>query len=196
MNRTKKLIVSLLVAGVVGLGASAAQAQETPPPSEPPPPPPASHSRSSGGDGAGIGLGAAVLLSGSGPIGAGQFVYDMSLFHVEGIFGFSSAEVNAMGDRGTDWLFGAGGWYHLHRGASSDLSLGGAIAINTTSGPGTSQTVTAFEPGVQARVFLTPNVALFGRAGLAFLFGDTGNGTNIILGGQSSGSFGFTYFLR
>ena len=100
----------------------------------------------------------------------------MSLFHVEGMFGFSSAEVNGMGDRGTDWLFGAGGWYHFHRGASSDLSLGGAIAINTTSGPGMSQTVTAFEPGLQARVFLTPNVALFGRAGLAFLFGDTGNG--------------------
>ena len=28
------------------------------------------------------------------------------------------------GDRNNIWLFGAGGWYHLHRGASSDLSVG------------------------------------------------------------------------
>src|SRR5688572_19655147 len=90
MNRTKKLIMALLPAVVLGLGTTA-QAQDTPP-SEPPPPPPASTHRSSGGDGAGIGVGAAVLL-GVGPgFSAGQFVYDTSLFHVEGMLGFNSAE--------------------------------------------------------------------------------------------------------
>jgi len=198
MNRTKKLISSFVAVAVLGLGAAAqAQTETTPPPTETPPPPPAHHSSSSSmGDGAGIGVGAAILLSAPGTFGGGQFVYDVALFHVEGVLGFSSAEVNGMGDRGTNWLFGAGGWYHLHRGSSSDFSLGGLIAINTTSGPGPTTTITAFEPGAQARVFLTPNVALFARAGFAFLFGDTGSGTNIALGGQSSGAFGFTYFFR
>src|SRR5262245_5173794 len=112
MNRTKKLISSFIGVAVLGLGAAAqAQTETTPPPTEtPPPPPPAHHSSSSSmGDGAGIGVGAAILLSAPGTIGGGQFVYDVALFHVEGILGFSSAEVNGMGDRGTNWLFGAGG---------------------------------------------------------------------------------------
>jgi hypothetical protein len=194
MNRTKKLISTLLPVVVLGLG-TAAQAQDTPPPSEPPPPPPTTHRSSGGGDGAGIGVGAGVILSTPGALGVGQFVYDTSLFHIEGLFGFNSFEV-AGGERQTDWLFGAGGWYHLHRGSSSDFSLGGVIAIDTTSGPGTSTTITYFEPGAQARVFLTSNVALFGRVGFRFQFGDTGSGTNISLLGQSTGSLGFTYFFR
>jgi hypothetical protein len=197
MNRTKKLVMSLFAAAALSLAATA-QAQDTPPPSEPPPPPPASHSsRSSSGDGAGIGVGAAFTLTGLGVFGpAGQFVYDTSMFHIEGLFGFFSREVDGAGDRGTDFVFGAGGWYHFHRGASSDFSLGGVIGIDTTSGPGPSTTVTAFEPGAMVRVFATSNVALQARVGLAFLFGDTGTGTNIALGGQPTGDFGFTYFFR
>jgi hypothetical protein len=195
MNRTKKLITSFVAAAVLGLGASA-QAQETPPPSEPPPPPPSHSSRSSGGDGAGIGVGASFTLGGAATFApAGQFVYDTSMFHIEGLFGFSSIE-NGAGDRVSDFVFGAGGWYHFHKGASSDFSLGGLIAIDTTSGPGPSTTVTSFEPGAQVRTFLTPNVALHARVGLAFRFGDTGSGTNIGLGGQPAGAFGFTYFFR
>jgi hypothetical protein len=78
---------------------------------------------------------------------AGQFVYDASIFHIEALFGFNSAEVGGGNDRATVYVFGAGGWYHLHRGASSDFSVGALIAINTNSGPGASNTVTAFEPG-------------------------------------------------
>src|SRR4029078_12816716 len=185
MNRTKKLISSLIAVAVLGMGAAAqAQTETTPPPSETPPPPPPAHHSSSSGDGAGIGVGAAILLSAPGTFAGGQFVYDVALFHVEGVLGFSSAEGNGMGDRGTNWLFGAGGWYHLHRGSSSDFSLGGLIALNTTSRPGPATTITAFEPRAQARVFLTPNVALFARAGFAFLFGDTGSGKNTALGCQ------------
>jgi hypothetical protein len=196
MNQTKKLITSLVAAAVLGLGATA-QAQETPPPSEPPPsPPPAAHHSSSSGDGAGIGVGASFTLSGLGTFApAGQFVYDTSMFHIEGLFGFFSQETGA-GDRVSDFVFGAGGWYHFHKGASSDFSLGGVIAIDTTSGPGASVTTTAFEPGAQVRAFVTSNVAFHARVGLAFLFGDTGSGTNIGLGGQPTGAAGFTYFFR
>jgi len=198
MNRTKKLIMALSAAVILGLGA-AAQAQESPPPS---PPPAAPAATLGGGSGAGIGVGAAVTLAdttaGAGFLPAGQFVYDMALFHVEGLFGFFSQEVPGPNGqtRATDFVFGAGGWYHLHRGSSSDFSLGALIAINTTSGPGASTTITAFEPGAQVRAFVTPNVAIFARAGIAFLFGDTGNGTEIALGGQPTGAFGFSYFFR
>jgi len=203
MKRNKKLITSLLATAILGVSASAqAQDSPTPPPSEPPP---AAHS--SGGNsislsgGAGIGVGASLTLTGRGPAGipSGQFVYDVALFHIEGLFGFFSQEVGVgggMNQRQTEWVFGAGGWYHLHRGASSDFSLGAVIAIDTISGLGPSTTVTSFEPGAQVRAFVTPNVAVFGRVGFGFNFGDTGNGTQIGLGGQPTGSFGFTYFFR
>jgi hypothetical protein len=195
MNRTKKLITSFVAAAVLALGASA-QAQETPPPSEPPPPPPASHhSSSSGGDGAGIGVGAGVTLT-SGAFA--QFVYDQPIWHLEGLLTFGSFS-NGGGDRVTAVGFGAGGWYHFHRGASSDFSLGGALTVATASSPngGNSTTITAFEPGALIRAFITPNVALSARVGLAFQFGDTGGGgTDIQLLGQAQAAFGVTYFFR
>lgn len=196
MKRNTYLITTL-VAGVAMGVAARAQAQDTPPPSEPPPATRSSGGSVSLGGGAGIGVGVAVTLTNVDTfLPGGQFVYDAALFHIEALLGFASAEVNGAGDRGSEWIFGAGGWYHFHRGSSSDFSLGGLIAIDTTSGPGPSQTTTAFEPGAQIRAFLTPNVALSARVGLAFVFGDTGSGTNIGLGGQPTGAFGLTYFFR
>src|SRR6185436_6931673 len=89
MNRTKKLIMTLLPVVVLGLGTTA-QAQETPPPSDTPPPspPPAVHHSSSSGDGAGLGFGATFTLASGFP--ALNVVYDMGLFHVEGMLGFNS----------------------------------------------------------------------------------------------------------
>jgi hypothetical protein len=205
MNRTIKLISMLLPVVVLGLGATA-QAQDTPPPAEtPPPPPPAQHRSSSGGDGAGIGVGATSSLTtnipgAGGPyLGAGNFVYDTGLFHVEGIFGFASAPAAAgADDRNSIWQFGAGGWYHFHKGSSSDFSLGGAVLINYISGPGGSNTLTSFEPGAMARGFLTPNMAIFARMGLALLLGDSapGGGANFYIGGQPALVAGYTYFFR
>jgi len=195
MNRTKKLITTLLAVAVMGVTATA-QAQDTPPPSEPPPPPPPSHSSSSGGSGAGIGVGAAVTLTGGT---LAQFVYDQPIWHLEGLFAFSSTSTMGGGDRGSSIGFGAGGWYHFHRGASSDFSLGAALVVGTNSpnGGGGSTTVTSFEPGAQVRAFITPNVALHARVGLSFQFGDTqGGGTDLRLLGQAQGAFGFTYFFR
>jgi hypothetical protein len=195
MKRIKKLIMTLVPAVALGLAATA-QAQETPPPSEPPPPAPAAHhSSSSGGGGAGIGVGAVVSLAG---FTAGQFVYDQDQWHIEGLFSLSSTTQGAPG-RETHVTFGAGGWYHLHRGASSDFSLGVALVVDNTSPPGGggSQTLTSVEPGAMARVFVTPNVAAHGRVGMAMLLGDTGGGgTDFFLGGQFTGLFGFTYFFR
>ena len=193
MKRTKKLIMTLVPAVVLGLGASA-QAQETPPPSEPPPPPPTHHS-SGGGGGAGIGVGAVITLS---QFAAANVVYDQDMWHLEGLFALDSLSGGAAG-RLTHVTFGAGGWYHLHRGASSDFSLGVALAVDNTSPPGGggSQTLTSVEPGAMARAFVTPNVAVHGRLGIAMILGDTGGGgTDFHLLGEPVFAFGFTYFFR
>jgi len=195
MNRTKKLIMTLLPVVVLGLGTTA-QAQDTPPPSDPPPPPPpTAHRSSSSGDGAGLGFGATVPLSG-GPFPSANVVYDMGVFHIEGLLGFTSdPPPGGMGDRSNNWVFGAGGWYHLHKGASSDLSAGGVVAINYQSTAGGSDTLTALEPGIYARAFLTSNFAVFFRGGLAFVLGND-DGAAFYFGGQPLLLGGFTYFLR
>jgi hypothetical protein len=198
MNRSKKLITSLFAIAVLGVSASAqAQDSTTPPPSETPPPPPPARQTSSGGDGDGIGIGATVPLTG-GFFPTGLFVYDTAMFHIEGLFGFTSQPAAPGADRVSVWEFGAGGWYHFHKGTNSDFSLGGVIAINYTSAPGGSATLTALEPGAQVRAFLTPNVALHARAGLAILLGDSapGGGANFYLGGQPAIDAGFAYFFR
>ncbi len=198
MNRTKKLIMTLLPVVVLGLGTTA-QAQETPPPSDTPPPspPPAVHHSSSSSDGAGLGFGATYHagVSSSG-LPALNVVYDMGLFHVEGLLGFTSDPPGAPGgDRNNTWLFGAGGWYHLHKGASSDLSAGGVVAIKYTS------TRTRFRHAHRnrtrhlARAFVTSNFAIFFRGGLAFVLGND-NGASYFFGGQPMLGGGFTYFLR
>lgn len=187
----KKTILSLSVAAL-GLVAGAVPASAQP--AEPPPPPPAASASMGGGS---IGVGATELVSGGGPAGPlAQFVYDLPVFHLEGLLGFLSTDTGPAGRR-TTFTFGVGGWYHLHRGAASDFSIGGDIAVANASGAGAgSATVTVLEPGAQARVFITPNVALHGRVGLGFEFGDGSGDTRISLAGQVVGGFGFTYFFR
>jgi hypothetical protein len=210
MNRTK-LITSLLAtafaAAILGVSASAqAQDSTTPPPSETAPPP-AAHSSSSSGSsislagGDGLGIGATVPLTnqigGAGFFPGANVVYDAGMFHVEGILGFTS-QPNPGTDRTSNWVFGVGGWYHFHRGSSSDFSLGGVIAIDYLSAPAGSRTLTALEPGALVRAFVTPNVAVFARTGLAILLGDSapGGGANFYLGGQPVIVAGFTYFFK
>ena len=90
--KTPLLVSSSLLGGLVLLLAAApAKAQDsTPPPAAPPPM--ASSSSSSMGGGA-IGVGAVVWLANpvgniNNPITGGQFVYDMSAFHIEGVVGY------------------------------------------------------------------------------------------------------------
>ena len=96
-----------------------------------------------------------------------------------------------------DFGFGVGGWYHLFRGVNSDFSLGGVAGLLYDSPAGAPSTTSfTLEPGAEARVFLTPNFALEGRVGFAITFGDNNANTVISLGGQTTATFGFTYFIR
>jgi hypothetical protein len=150
-----------------------------------------------GGGGAGIGVGAAAFLTGiAGP----EVVYDQPKFHVEGLLGFQSVKPGGGANPPTltTVQFGVRGWYHLHRGVSSDFSIGGGVGLVTFSGGGASDTATSIEPGFQARVFLTPNFGLHATGGLSFAFGDNTGPVNkgVGLSSQFTGSFGFAYFFR
>ena len=198
MQKSKTLLfLSGILALILGLSGSALAQTDA---AAQPPPAAASTSSSSsmGGGGAGIGVGATQWLSG---ITGADLVYDAGAFHVGGTIGFSSARGPGMNaPRATNIEIGVDGWYHLHRGASSDFSVGGGLGFADASGGGTSVQAFVVEPGVMARFFATSNVALHTRVGLALTFGDNGtvfgNTSGISLSGQVVGAIGFTYFFR
>jgi hypothetical protein len=196
------LVSSSLLAGLlVCLVAANASAQDsTPPPAAPmaSSPPPASTS-SGGGV---IGVGATTFLAPStgnipGPVAGAEFVYDMPVFHIEGVLGFLHNSP-AVGDSSTFVSFGVAGWYHLAKGNMADFSIGGGAGLQYASipAPGNSSTGFTLEPGAEARVFLSPNFALSARVGFAITFGDNNADTNFLLNGQTTGGLAFTYFFR
>jgi hypothetical protein len=173
----------------LALPASAAWAEDTQPP------PPMATSGGGSGGGAGIGVGAAAFLAGLTGVEA---VYDQSRYHIEGILGFNSNRGMGNQPTVTSFQFGVRGWYHLHAGSRSDFSAGGGIGLLTASGGNNPPTATLVEPGIQARVFLTPNFALHVTAGLTLRFGDNVPGATASgfgLSEQFLGGFGFTYFF-
>jgi hypothetical protein len=156
--------------------------------------------------GGAIGVGAVTWLGNTGnalgittnpsPVAGGEFVYDMSMAHIEAAIGFDHVSVG--GASGSDFRFGVAGWYHLAKGSMADFSVGGGAGLIYLSAMGAGNSSTAFtlEPGAEARVFLSPNFALSCRVGLAFTFGDNNSATVIQLAGQTTGALGFTYFFR
>jgi hypothetical protein len=203
MQKSKTLLLlSGILAFTLGFSGSAlAQAEGSAPP---PAAASSSGSSSAGSGGAGIGVGAVAWLA--GPVGA-EVVYDAAVFHVGGTIGLSSGTNGGGMPRGTSLFVGASGWYHLHRGASSDFSAGGGLGFLDGSGGGVTNQTLIVEPGVLARVFVTSNVAISGRVGLTMAFGDVTPATNnpnggrvqsssVALNGQINGALGFTYFFR
>jgi hypothetical protein len=198
-------ISTVVVASAVVLAPGQARAQTdaaagttaTPPPTAT-----ATTSHAGTGSGAGLGVGAAAFLSG---LTGAQVVYDMPVWHIEALLAFDSRDGGGMNPpRITTFDVGVSGWYHLHQGASSDFSLGGGLGMVTRSGGGNSATATVLEVGAQARAFVTANVAVHGRLGVAMDFGDDVGGVGGIggvnnhvgFGGQLVTGFGFTYFFR
>ena len=178
----KKLTLSLIACAFVALVASpAAHAQ--------PEATPVTSSNSAGG-GAGLGFGAATFLGG---ISGVEVAYDQSIWHIEGLLGFNRSG-NGNNPDSTETRVGVRGWYHLKQGLNADFSVGGGIGFSHASVGDNSSNSTLFEPAFQARAFLTPNVAVFGIAGLAIRFADNNN--SVGFGGQTLAGFGFTYYLR
>jgi hypothetical protein len=193
-SKTSLLLSSGILAVILALATPAVAQTE----GSNTPPPAAASASSSSGSGNGIGVGATQWLSG---ITGVDVVYDGGVFHAGGTLGFSSFGGNGMGgNRTTNVIVGASGWYHLHRGSQSDFSIGGGVGFADASAGGNSVQAFVIEPGAMARFFATPNVALSARMGFAMAFGDNGTqagGTSgITLNGQVTGAIGFTYFFR
>jgi hypothetical protein len=197
------LVSSSLLAGLlVCLAAAPVSAQESSPPPPATTPPANSAPITSVGSGA-IGVGAVVWLGAgagnNGPVTGGEFVYDMPVFHIEGVFGLSHTSLNGASTTGV--AVGVAGWYHLARGTNADFSVGGGAGLVYASamGAGNSSTGFSLEPGAEARVFLSPNFALSCRVGFAITFGDNNAPTTFSLSGATTattGGLGFTYFFR
>jgi hypothetical protein len=192
MKKPLFLLTSSLVGGLFLCLAAPASAQEaTPPPAAPMSPPPASSSASSSGGA--IGIGAIAFLSG---LTGGEFVYDMSMFHIEALLGYQHVSQANNGGSSSDFEVGVGGWYHLARGANADFSIGGSVGLEYASMGGASATAFVIEPGAEARIFLASNFALSGRVGVAITTGDNNAPTTISIAGQETAALGFTYFFR
>jgi hypothetical protein len=201
-NHARTLALCTLTAALLA-APSAARAQE--PVGAPPAGETAAHrGRAVSGSGGGLGVGAAAFISGlAGP----QVVYDFGAFHAEGLFGFDHRDAGAAATSNA-FAFGLSGWYHLHAGDRSDFSIGGGIGfLHQKNSNGAANDATVFEPGAQVRVFITDNVAVHGRLGLDFVFGDDtaapdadhtlgSSGPHLGLAGQLASGFGFTYYFR
>ncbi len=193
MMKSKILLqAGVLVAVAIGSNVRAFAQPQTAPPAQS-----GAVVASGGGAGNGLGIGAEVWLSG---VTGATVTYDQYVWHIQGVLGFDS-QSNGNGPRTTEIDVGVSGWFHLAHGASSDFSLGGGIGFANASGGGASAQAIAIEPGALVRVFLTPNVSLNARVGLAMVFGDTtftaaGRADRVSLSGQTTGALGFTYFFR
>ena len=121
--------------------------------------------------GTGLGVGVQGMLLPLGPSGL-SIAYDGGPWHAEGILGVTKqVNTKALVDLGGNF------WFHLHKTANADFSLGGGLGIATGGG-------TAFfiQAGGQIRAFITSNVALSATLGLAFSVIDR---EQIGVGGQS-----------
>jgi hypothetical protein len=127
----------------------------------------------------------------TGPFGP-AIVYNMKLFHIEGLLAFES-------NGATNLAVGGRFWFHAHQTAASTLSLGGGVGFTSTETepipPETrsdDQTNVLLEGGAQIRFFPVSNVAISASAGLAVLSGDA---DLFALTGQLTGGAGLTYFF-
>jgi hypothetical protein len=178
--------VLLLLAG----STSTARAQGEPPPAAPPP-------AVVIGGGNGIGVGAAAFLSGVGGV---EVDYDTPMWDADAILGFADRSTGANNNQ-TQIQFGVQGWYHLHRGSSSDFSLGGGVGLDHLTGGGNpNRTATFIEIGARPRAFITSNVAIHALLGLSISVGDNLGGANnnsgVGLLAQGLFGFGFTYYFK
>jgi hypothetical protein len=150
------------------------------------------------GNGRGFGIGATSFLQPNVESAPHRLVPNLLLtwgesrFHIDGLFGFYH-------EQGTDFDFGARGWYHLHAASSADFSVGGGLVITRRKnrlpeGQRGTQWDFLLDLGAQMRVFIVPNVALLGSAGMGIYIPDTGN-THISISGTLVGSVGLAYYF-
>jgi hypothetical protein len=132
--------------------------------------------------GTGIGVGVAAMLTGGPgtPFPGGLSVaYDAGPWHLDSIFGLQKGDGGGMYGRRPSFILGGRFWFHQHKTANSDFSVGGGLAF-MHDGPARQQVI-SLEAGGQLRAFLASNVALAFSAGLGI---DTIDRSRVQVGGQ------------
>jgi hypothetical protein len=153
----RSLSITFLAATLLMVGARASYAQESLPKSP-------TH-------GTGVGVGVQGMLLPLGPSGL-SVAYDGGAWHAEGLLGIRKEPVvKALVEVGGNF------WFHLHKTANSDFSVGGGLGLAASGG-----TVFFLQAGGQMRAFITSNISLSATLGLAFSLIDR---EAIGLGGQS-----------
>jgi hypothetical protein len=133
-----------------------------------------------------LGVGAEYQLSGLGGV---SLNYDAGLFHVGGFFGMS----DPTGPNNTAFDFGGRFFFHLHRSATADFSIGGSVSFaSVETGPNTTTTDVFLEPGFQIRWFAASNVALSFTGGFSFGLDDD---KTFLVAGDVVGIAGIHYYF-
>ncbi len=148
---------------------------------------------SAGGQEGSIGVGAEFGLIGSfldiGGLGGASVNYDAGKFHVGGALGFADDS----GPDNTSYSLSGRFYYHVHKTAMSDFSIGGNLGIlSVPAGADNRNTLLFLEPGVQIRAFVSSNVALSFNVG--FVIGAV-DASGAFLGGQTTGGAGVHYYF-
>jgi hypothetical protein len=191
--------LSSLLCGALAVCALTAPARAQEPTSPPPnTPPPAGSSSGPVVAGGAIGVGAMTSFAPDARGADALLVYDQPMFHLDLALAYLHLSHNNNNTAESQFRFGLGGWYHLARGSMADFSVGGTVGMsyNSPVGPGASYTAFAIDPGAEARVFLSPNLALMGRVGFVIEFRDNNGNSDFGIGGSTIADFGFTYFFR
>ena len=142
-----------------------------------------------------IGVGAEAQLNG---IEGLSLNYDAGQFHVGGMIGYSDPA------GGGNSVFEIGGrfFYHLHKTAMSDFSLGGNIGLASVPGAMNDRKTDVYlEPSFQIRLFIASNVALSFTGGIVIGVADASDPTPAFLAsgvavtGQISAAAGIHYYF-
>jgi len=140
-----------------------------------------------GGQEGAIGVGAETQINGTGGISVN---YDAGKFHVGGFLGFNDPP----GPDNTEFAIGARFYYHVHKTAMSDFSVGGNLGIDSVPQMmgNNRNTLLFLEPSIQIRAFVTSNVALSFTAGIVIGAVDAGG---LAVDGQVTAAAGVHYYF-
>jgi hypothetical protein len=137
--------------------------------------------------GTGIGVGVAAMLT--GPVGV-SVAYDGGPWHFDTMLSLTKNDGDTPAERRPSFGLGGRFWFHLHKAANSDFSVGGGLGFEH-EGP-SKDAIVSLEGGVLLRVFLASNVALSASAGLGV---QTADRSFVTIGGQFIGAAAIHYYF-
>jgi hypothetical protein len=136
--------------------------------------------------GTGLGVGAMAMLA--GPFGA-SVAYDAGPWHLDTLVGLTKNDGDVE-DRRPSFTIGGRFWFHLHKSANAEFSVGGGLGF-THAGPAHAE-IFSIEGGGLLRAFIASNVALSFSVGLAVNAADR---STVAIGGQLIGGAGVHYYF-